>query len=90
MKKVTLSLSLHDLCIFRYSIAQQLKRIKQELDILRITKERDLTAPERWQLPPNINRMSTEELREEIDPWYSMYLQYQFWSDEMEKLNEGE
>jgi hypothetical protein len=84
---VTIKISLNDLCIFRCSLAKQIKAIKQELDILLITRDRDLTMPERWQLPASLSAMSRENLCEQIDAWKSLYSTYEFWSNELENLN---
>jgi hypothetical protein len=83
-------MSTHDLCIFRYAIAQELKKVTAELEILKITKERDLTVPERWQLSPNLFKMSREELMKEIDPWISLVSQTKYWSDKLEEIDKGE
>ncbi len=87
MQKITLEIDLHDLCIFRCALAKQIKVVSAEVEILKKTRERDLTQPERWQLPANIQQMTQEELQEQIDPWISLFMAYEYWSEELERLN---
>lgn len=71
-EKKTIEICEHDACVVRHALVQRLKAVTAELAILRITKERDLTSEERWQLPANISRLRQESLREQIDPWISL------------------
>ena len=75
----------HDGPVIRHALAQRLKAVTKELEILRISKERDLTEIERFQLP-GLARLSNgqvgtgrspaarEELQEQINPWVSLQM----------------
>ena len=64
----------HDASVVRHALAQRYKTVTKELEILQISKERDLDEIERFQLPPNLRRFSQEELREQINPWISLQM----------------
>jgi hypothetical protein len=85
---VKIEISLYDLTIFRCAMAKQLGQVKLEWDVLKITKERDLTMPERWMLPANLQKLRREELQEQIDAWQTLHEYYQSWSNELETLND--
>ena len=69
---IHVGLSLHDAPVVIHALCKRLKEVSQELAILRLTKDRDLTREERWQLPANLQQFSREELQEQIDPWISL------------------
>ena len=71
-RKKTIEIHEHNASVIRCALSQRLKTVTQELRILQISKERDLTEIEQFQLPPNIARFSREELQEQIDPWVSL------------------
>ena len=52
-----------------YAVVQQLKRVRQETEILKIAADRELTMTERMMLPATLRRDSRQELVEQIDPW---------------------
>lgn len=74
-------LSEMDAMLVRGALADRVKEVRSELEILRVTKERDLTEWERSLLPHTLrfkderddkHRLITttrEELQEQIDPW---------------------
>ena len=75
---VMLKLDKDDAHFIWHQLADGFARVKQELEILRITKERELTKVEKSMLPATLFRYSREQLQEQIDPWIS-YLQHFIW-----------
>jgi hypothetical protein len=76
----------HDAHFICYSLAQGLKKEKQELQILQETKTRDLTTVEKHMLPGSLCRYTRSELQEQIDPWITLVDHYQ---DLIEKINKA-
>jgi len=62
----------HDEPIIVHALVQRLQEVENELVILRLTHERELTREERWKLPPNLSRDSREDLRDQVDSWISL------------------
>ena len=74
-------LSEREAMLIRGALADQVKKVRTELEIIRITKERDLTEWERALLPHTLRfknerdesghliNSTREELQEQIDPW---------------------
>jgi len=58
--------------LIQYALAQRLKQTTRELELLKLTRERDLSPVERWQLPSNLQRLRQDQLQEYIDPWISL------------------
>ena len=69
---VHLRLDPHSACLIPYALAQRLKAVRQEVEILRLTRERELTDGEKYMLPSHLQPMSRGELREQLDPWVSL------------------
>lgn len=65
-------ISYHSLPVVQHALVQRLKEVEAELQLLRIARERDLTRIERWQLPSNLQKLTQEELAEQIDPWITL------------------
>ena len=68
----TIEICEHDACVVRYALTQRLKATQAELVILKITRDRDLTQEERWQLPSTISQLSQDALRDQINPWLAL------------------
>jgi len=71
---------LHDILIIRGALAQATNKVRGELSLLMIAKERDLEYWERSMLPHNLQggwvndlfiKSTREELIKQIDPWIS-------------------
>lgn len=86
-KEITIETSTYEIIPLHYAVAQQIKRVSAELEILKLTRERDLTRTERWQLPGNLQLLSREELIEQIDPWVSMLMDCQYWAQRFEEID---
>jgi len=67
-----IKLNEHSLPVLRYALAQRSKTVAAELAVLCLTKQRDLTETERWQLPANLQQLSQEQLQEQIFPWSTL------------------
>lgn len=85
--KITIETTLYHLAPVAYAVSQQIKKVSAEVEILKISRKRDLTRMERWQLPANLQQMTQKELQEEIDPWISLLMSYQSWENRLEELD---
>jgi len=77
----TLSISKHSACLIHYALKCRLQVVQKELEIIKISKERDLTPEENNLLPDTLKDFSTEEIREQIDPWISLKDQIEMWME---------
>jgi hypothetical protein len=62
----------YNLLVVQHALVQRLKCVRAELEILRLSRERELTRIERWELPVNLQGMTREELMEQVDPWITL------------------
>jgi hypothetical protein len=60
------------------ALAQRLKQVLQEVRVLQITKERDLTRIERSMLQSNMMKHTREELQDNIDHWIGYAQDYEY------------
>ena len=82
--RVKLDLTADDAHLIIFALARELKRIKADLEVLKIAKERDLTHAERCMLP-NLGFQPTQEhIAEQIDPWISLVDDYNYLIDTIE------
>ena len=70
-KFVNLQLDVDDAGLICYALAQRLKPILQEITTLYLAEDAELNQIQRM-LPSNLQRLSREELVEQINPWISM------------------
>lgn len=82
-KKKNIVLNFDDCCVIKYALARHLKDTEHALSLLKISKDRPLTKLERLMLPENLQRLSDEELRENVDPWITLVMHIK---DLIEKL----
>lgn len=82
---VVLRMSSHDAFMFSHALAMRIKCVAREYELLRITRDRDLTRTERAQLPANISQSSREQLKEQIDSYHSLLMSYEFWAEKVEE-----
>lgn len=68
----TVDISEHSAPIVIHALETRLKIVQLELMLLRISRERDLTHIERSQLQTNLQELSQEELKEQVDPWITL------------------
>ncbi len=66
---VVLKLDKDDVHFIWYHLVQGLKKVQQELDLLQIANERELTAVEKAMLPFQLMKLTREEMQEQINPW---------------------
>ena len=67
-----IEVSHYNLPVVQHALAKRLKEVEAELQLLRLSHERDLSQIERWQLPANLQKFTQEELAEQIDSWISL------------------
>lgn len=69
-----------DASLFSYALERRLKTVKSTLQLLLLTRERDLTQEERLQLSPTLlAELTREELQEQIDSWISLRDDLIYW-----------
>lgn len=59
------------LCV-RYALAQELKRVRQELVMIKEGANRDLVSWEKSMLPSTLQQASQQDLKENINPWITL------------------
>lgn len=84
LKTKTITIDERDSSLLRYAVAQQRKDAVFTLELLKLTKERDLTKTERLQLPSTLRFESHEDLRDQINPWVSLVDNCDYWLRELE------
>lgn len=62
--------------ILLYALQVRLTLVTGQYEMLKITRDRDLTAKERIFLPQHMQTHTREELREQIDSWMSLTHDY--------------
>jgi hypothetical protein len=88
MPLVKISLDDHSAMIVRYALSQRLKIVRQELEILKIAKERDLTSWERYMLPSSLQLADKNILLENTEPWESLVFYIEETLKDLEKAFE--
>lgn len=78
MKNMHITFNELDAALIHGALKDKLTQVKDDLDILNLTKKRDLTETERYALPTNLQHLSQEELTEQIDPWISLKMHYEY------------
>mgnify|MGYP001616055083 CR=1 FL=1 len=68
----TISFDKNTASVVQYALEARLETISNQLDIISVTRDRDLSPQERWFIPENIQLMSRNELREQIESWKSL------------------
>ena len=68
----TVEIDAHSAMLVEYALARRLIQVSHELEILKRTRIRELMPIERWELPSNLQRMTREQLQEQIDPWITL------------------
>jgi hypothetical protein len=66
-----LQLDDRDAYVIRGALADRVKKVSAELEVLKISKDRDLTDYEKSLLPLSLMKRGREELQEQIDSWVS-------------------
>ena len=74
---VHLRLNPDDAGIICHALVQRFKAVLQEIKVLQITKERDLTRVERCMLQSNMQKHTREELQDNIDHWIGYAQDYE-------------
>lgn len=67
-----------DAALILPGLKEGLKKTIKDLEILMLTKKRELTEDERSELPSTLMSLSREELRDNIDAWVSLRLHYEW------------
>jgi len=67
-----------------YALAQRLKSLNEEVRILQISKDRELTRLEKSMLPLHLLK-EREDLRDQINPWTSLVYHYESLVAEIDK-----
>ena len=89
LAKTRVKLDLHkdEAHLVLFAMAQHLKKIKGDLAIISIAKERELTQAEYSMLPAlvkhpsltgHVGKATREEIREQINPWISLEQDYEY------------
>lgn len=87
LKKKMMELCEYDTIPILYCLREGLTRARHDFDLLLISKERDLTSDERGELPSTLVELTREQLREQIDPWYSLVVHYEYLVHEFDPDN---
>lgn len=74
LSKKKIDICYQDAQVVLYSLAQRLKAVNAEISILKLTRDRDLTREERWQLPAHLQQLTQKELEEQIDAWITLQM----------------
>ncbi len=77
IKTTMIEIDSHSTCLVLGSLKRDLKQAEADIKLLMLTRERDLTEDERGELPSTLQTLTREQLREQIDPWISMKMQYE-------------
>jgi hypothetical protein len=67
-------ISEHNALVVIYALMRRLKEVRSEVEILKLAATRDLKLVERMMLPSNLQKMSHEQLKEQVDPWISLQM----------------
>ncbi len=89
LPKKVIEVTEHDACVMRHALVQRQKAVRVEVEVLKLTRDRELTREERWLLPANLQTMTRAELQEQVDAWISLLSTIEFWIEEF-KVGHGE
>lgn len=80
MKTTTIEVDSHSAGALKYVCLQALEKAKKELELLkRFKDEKDTFESIRCYLPPTLCNLSYEEIVEQIDPWCSLVIFWEYW-----------
>jgi len=82
---VHLRIDVQDAYVIFFSLAQQYKRVLQEIEILKKIQNQDLTDVEKAMLPSSLKNYDKAGIREQLDPWISLKMNYEYLLEKVEK-----
>ena len=75
----TVSISEYHIAPVQSALVRYLAETQNVHHILRICQQRELTRTERYQLPGHMQKMTREELAEQVDSWGSLRISIEDW-----------